>query len=42
MVVISCYLERESCKVLKFHKNNPSYFEITAALQQASHPKPSK
>ena len=27
MVVIYCYLERENCKILKFHENNSSAFE---------------
>ena len=30
MVMIDCYLERENYKVLKFHANNPSYFEMGA------------
>ena len=29
MVVLYCYLERKNYKVLKFHENNYSYFEIT-------------
>ena len=31
MTVICCYLGREN-KVLKFHMNNLSYFEISASL----------
>ena len=27
MVVIYCYLERENYKVLKFRRNNSSYFK---------------
>ena len=30
MVVIYCHLEKENYKVLKFHKNNPCYFKISA------------
>ena len=26
------YLERENCKVLKFNKNNSSYFKRTTSL----------
>ena len=32
MVLICCYLRRENYKVLKFHLNNSSYFEISASL----------
>ena len=32
LVVIYRYLERENYKVLKFHVNNYSYFEISAFL----------
>ena len=32
MLVIYCYVERDSNKILKFHKNNSSYFEISAPL----------
>ena len=32
MVVINCYLERETYKVLKFHRNNLSYFKTSASL----------
>ena len=33
MVIIYCYFERENYKVLKFHVNNVSDFEISVALQ---------
>ena len=32
MTVIYCYFERENYKVLKFHMNNFSLFEISASL----------
>ena len=32
MVVVYYYLERENYKVLKFHVNNYSYFEMNASL----------
>ena len=32
MVVTSCYLERDTDKVLKFNLNNSSFFEISASL----------
>ena len=32
MIVIYCYLEIRNCKVLKFHVNNFSYFEIGGSL----------
>ena len=32
MVVIYYYLERENYKVLKFHVNNYSYFEMNTSL----------
>ena len=33
MVVIDCYLDKENYKVLEFHVNSPSYFEISAPFQ---------
>ena len=32
MAVINCYLERENYKVLKFHIDHFSYFQISASL----------
>ena len=32
MTVIYCYLKKENCKVLKFHMNNFSYFEMSSSL----------
>ena len=31
MVVIYCYLEREKYKILKFNRNNSSYFKTSAS-----------
>ena len=36
MTVIYCYLERKNYKVLKFHINNFTYFEISPSLFKAS------
>ena len=36
MVIIYCYLKRENCKVLKFNRDNYSYFKISAFLFQTS------
>ena len=32
MTVIYCYLQRENYKVLNFHMDKYSYFEISASL----------
>ena len=42
MTVIYCYFEREMYKVLKFHMNNFSYFEISAFHVKVPHVKASK
>ena len=33
MVIISCFLKTQNEKILKFHLNNYTYFEVRAALK---------